>query len=53
MDAIFNELSRAMTVVSMATFLGILAWTFSKKRSADFAAAEQLPFADDEEERNV
>ncbi|MBC7502559.1 MAG: CcoQ/FixQ family Cbb3-type cytochrome c oxidase assembly chaperone [Herminiimonas sp.] len=44
---LFNNASSIMTVVSLATFLGILWWTFGIKRSADFDAAASLPFADD------
>ncbi|WP_034295105.1 CcoQ/FixQ family Cbb3-type cytochrome c oxidase assembly chaperone [Herbaspirillum sp. RV1423] len=39
--------SSIMTVVSLATFLGILWWTFSARRNDDFAEAERIPFADE------
>ncbi len=41
--------SSIMTVISLATFLGILWWTFVTKRSADFDVAANLPFADETE----
>jgi cytochrome c oxidase cbb3-type subunit 4 len=47
MEAIFTEAARLMTVVTTLTFLGIVWWTFSKRRQSDFEAAAWLPFADD------
>jgi cytochrome c oxidase cbb3-type subunit 4 len=44
---LFTDASSAMTVVSLITFLGILWWTFGLKRSADFDAVANLPFADE------
>lgn len=41
--------SSVMTVISLATFIGILWWTFMTKQRADFTDAEQIPFADEEE----
>jgi cytochrome c oxidase cbb3-type subunit 4 len=46
---LFDNASRIMTVISFATFTGILAWTFLRKER-DFAQAARLPFADDERE---
>jgi cytochrome c oxidase cbb3-type subunit 4 len=43
---LFDNASRIMTVVSFATFTGILAWTYLRKEK-DFAQAAGLPFADD------
>jgi cytochrome c oxidase cbb3-type subunit 4 len=42
---LFDDASRIMTVISFATFTGILAWTFLRKEK-DFAQAAALPFAD-------
>jgi cytochrome c oxidase cbb3-type subunit 4 len=42
---LFDDASRVMTVISFATFTGILAWTFLRKEK-DFAQAAGLPFAD-------
>jgi cytochrome c oxidase cbb3-type subunit 4 len=46
--ALFDHASSAMTVVSFLTFVGILWWTFIRHKDRDFAAAAQLPFADDD-----
>lgn len=45
---IFDDASRIMTVISFATFAGILAWTYLLRKDADFAQAAALPFADDD-----
>ena len=37
-----------VTVVCLLTFLGIVFWTFSGKRSIAFGEAANLPFADEE-----
>jgi cytochrome c oxidase cbb3-type subunit 4 len=44
---LMSDARTALTVLCLATFLGIVFWTFSGKRSASFSAAEQLPFADE------
>jgi cytochrome c oxidase cbb3-type subunit 4 len=36
-----------VTVVSFLTFIGIVLWAYSGRRSADFEEAARLPFADD------
>ncbi len=36
-----------LTVILMALFLGVWFWSWSKKRSADFEAASQVPLEDD------
>ncbi len=48
-EHIFDSASSVMTVVSFATFIGIVLWTFIVKRGADFEAAAALPFADEED----
>ena len=48
-DSIFNSASSVMTVISLVTFLGILAWTFCIKRTVDFDVAARTPFADEAE----
>lgn len=45
-ERLFDSASSVMTVISFATFVGIVLWTFLLKRSADFDAAATLPFAD-------
>jgi cytochrome c oxidase cbb3-type subunit 4 len=48
-EHIFDSASSVMTIISFATFVGILLWTFVLKRGTDFESAAQLPFADEEE----
>ena len=50
MDAILNNASIIMTVVSLLTFLGILWWIYGYKHSSDFDAIASLPFMDDPDE---
>ena len=47
-EQIFDSASSVMTVVSFATFVGILLWTFAVKGRADFERQAALPFMDDE-----
>lgn len=47
---IFEDASRFMTVVSFATFIGILAWAYLLRKEQDFAASAALPFADEDRE---
>jgi len=47
---IFDDASRVMTVISFATFAGILAWTYVLRKEHDFAQAAALPFADDNDD---
>jgi cytochrome c oxidase cbb3-type subunit IV len=42
-----NELRSAVTVVSLLTFLGIVAWAWSRRNKAGFDEAAQLPFQDE------
>jgi cytochrome c oxidase cbb3-type subunit 4 len=44
---LFDDASRIMTVISFATFTGILVWTCVLRKEKDFAQAADLPFADD------
>ena len=44
---LFDDASRIMTVISFATFAGILAWAYLLRKEKDFAQAADLPFADD------
>lgn len=46
-EHILPDASSAMTVISLITFIGILWWAFSARRTADFDAAARIPFADD------
>ena len=45
----YSDLSSLMTVVMMATFIGIVLWAWSGKRRADFEAAARVPLEDDDE----
>lgn len=42
-----NDLRSIVTVISMLTFLGIVAWAWSKRNKARFDEAAQLPFQDE------
>ncbi|WP_294768756.1 cbb3-type cytochrome c oxidase subunit 3 [uncultured Rhodoferax sp.] len=42
-----NTLRSLTTVVSFAVFIGIVWWTWSKRRTADFDEAAKLPFEQD------
>jgi cytochrome c oxidase cbb3-type subunit IV len=42
-----NELRSIVTVISMLTFLGIVAWAWSKRNKDRFEEAAQLPFQDE------
>lgn len=42
-----NDLRSIVTVVSMLTFLGIVAWAWSKRNKDRFEEAAQLPFQDE------
>lgn len=42
-----NDLRSAVTVVSLLTFLGIVAWAWSRRNQPDFEEAAQLPFQDE------
>ena len=52
-ENMFTSASVVMTVISLATFLGILWWTYGVKRSSDFDEAARLPFADDIDDAGV
>jgi cytochrome c oxidase cbb3-type subunit 4 len=42
-----NDLRSVMTVVSLLTFVGIVAWAWSRRNKSEFDEAAQLPFKDD------
>lgn len=42
-----NTLRSVATVVSLCTFIGIIAWAYSRKNSAAFDKAANLPFEQD------
>ncbi|MFW2357114.1 cbb3-type cytochrome oxidase subunit 3 [Hydrogenophaga sp.] len=42
-----NDLRSIVTVISLLTFLGIVAWAWSKRNKDRFEEAAQLPFQDE------
>jgi len=42
-----NTLRALVTVVSFATFIGIVWWAWSRRRTDDFSQAAKLPFEQD------
>ena len=42
-----NTLRSLATVVSFLTFMGIVAWAWSRRNARDFAEAANLPFEQD------
>ena len=43
-----NTLRAAVSVITFILFLGIVVWTLSKRRSAEFEEAANLPFGQDD-----
>ena len=43
-----NDLRSAITLVSFAMFIGLVVWTWQRKRLAAFEEAARLPFEDEE-----
>ena len=48
-EHIFDSASSVMTLVSFATFLGILLWTFALRKRTDFDTQAAIPFADEDD----
>jgi cytochrome c oxidase cbb3-type subunit IV len=46
-DNLIFDARNVITVVSFLTFIGIIWWTFSARRTAAFNEAANLPFADE------
>lgn len=42
-----NDLRSIFTVISFLTFVGIVAWAWSKRNKAEFEEAARLPFNED------
>jgi cytochrome c oxidase cbb3-type subunit 4 len=53
LESIFELASRATTVASFITFVGILWWTYVHHKRADFDAAARAPFADEDANDNT
>jgi cytochrome c oxidase cbb3-type subunit 4 len=47
MELDINALRSLATVVSFLAFIGIVAWAYSSRKSADFEQAAKLPFEQD------
>ncbi len=47
MEFDINTLRSLATVVSFITFIGIIIWAFSRRNTADFEQAANLPFEQD------
>jgi cytochrome c oxidase cbb3-type subunit 4 len=47
MDIDINTLRSVATLVSFVTFIGIVWWAWSKRRTEDFSEAANLPFEQD------
>ncbi|OWW21678.1 cbb3-type cytochrome oxidase subunit 3 [Noviherbaspirillum denitrificans] len=47
-ESLIFDARNVMTVLSFLTFIGIVWWAYSGRRSADFEAAANLPFADEQ-----
>ena len=45
-EGLFDDASSVMTVLSFATFMGIVAWTFLLHDRRDFDAAAMQPFTE-------
>jgi cytochrome c oxidase cbb3-type subunit 4 len=48
-----NDLRSAITVLSLAAFLGIVVWAWSRRRQQAFDEAAMLPFKEEAESRNT
>ncbi len=49
MDSLLLNARSLFTVLSFLTFIGIVLWAYSNRRTADFEAAANLPFADEQD----
>ncbi|SFB15801.1 cytochrome c oxidase cbb3-type subunit 4 [Collimonas sp. OK607] len=47
---ILIEAHSIITLISFVTFIGIVWWSYIRKRPKDFDEAALLPFADDQEQ---
>lgn len=43
-----NDIRSIVTVLSLVLFVGIVGWTWSRSRRADFEEAAALPFKDED-----
>ena len=45
---IVSDARSLVTLICMITFIGIVIWAYSSRRTPDFEEAAMLPFADEE-----
>lgn len=48
-----NDMRAAVTVISLALFLALVGWTWSRSRKAAFDEAARLPFEEGDEDSAV
>lgn len=48
----FGLLQGIWTIIVLITFVGIVAWAWSRKRKKDFDAAARIPFQGEEDDQN-
>lgn len=48
----FTDMRSLFTLISFATFIGIVLWAYSSHRKDAYAEAANLPFADEEQDNN-
>ena len=46
-QSLYGWIAGLSTLVSMLAFVGVVAWCYSRRRHADYAAAAQLPLEED------
>jgi len=44
---VYGWVAGISTLISMAAFIGVVAWSYSSRRRTDFAAAARLPLEED------
>jgi len=44
---VFGWVAGITTLMSMLAFVGVIAWSFSRRRRADFESAARLPLEED------
>jgi cytochrome c oxidase cbb3-type subunit IV len=44
---VYGWVAGISTLISMLAFIGVVAWSYSRRRQADFASAAQLPLEED------
>ncbi len=46
-----NDMRIAVTVISLLLFIALVAYTWSRRRKAEYESAAQLPFVEDSNDR--